>query len=253
MNRPSRHSAFSCNRSSSTVPGRGRSGGFTLIELLTVVAIVGILAAILFPTIGKIRESAAKSVCAGNLHQIAIATLAYAGDHKGALPPHAGQFPFPHSMVSRRPDPQTPSEWDHLRPYVGDGSKAGLLYCPGALLDWRGPDNPNNPEYAAVDGNYITYSYFGYIALGTAARTAFGLDGSVLNNARAVPAGFGLWTCLTYGNGGRYHGHADPDTTEMVKGQNVAFGDGSVRWVKGENLIPYSSVDSTFYGPRPRG
>jgi prepilin-type N-terminal cleavage/methylation domain-containing protein len=60
--------------------------GFTLIELLTVIAIIGILAAIIIPTVGKVRETAAKAVSSSNLRQIGQASLIYATDNKDALP-----------------------------------------------------------------------------------------------------------------------------------------------------------------------
>ncbi|HEY9249943.1 MAG TPA: type II secretion system protein [Rariglobus sp.] len=213
--------------------------GFTLIELLTVIAIIGILASILIPTLGKVKESASKTTCAGNLHQIAVGTLTYAGDNKGKLPARPASYPFPHSFVT--------ADWNALMPYVGDHTKADLMYCPGALQEWR---NPATPEYAADTGNYVTYSYFGNLALTAEVQTAFGLGGqSVLTGIKTTPAEITLWACLTYKNGSAYHGHSDPNTAQMVQGQNAVRADGSVRWVKGENLIPYFATNSTYYGP----
>ncbi len=60
--------------------------GFTLIELLTVIAILGILAAIIIPTVGKARETAQRAVDANNLRELGKAALIYAADNRDALP-----------------------------------------------------------------------------------------------------------------------------------------------------------------------
>ena len=68
------------------VAARPFDPAFTLIELLTVIAVVGILAAILLPVVGKVRQSALRSDCVSNLRQIGNAVALYAQDNKGHYP-----------------------------------------------------------------------------------------------------------------------------------------------------------------------
>lgn len=107
-----------------------KSSGFTLIELLTVIAIVGILAAIIIPVVGASRASARKSTCLNNLRQIGAACLLYAGEHKG-------RFPYGYYVPGPGNSGQSNGTWDiQISSYLGrtiTGSVTGdypALLCP---------------------------------------------------------------------------------------------------------------------------
>lgn len=61
-------------------------GAFTLLELLVVIAIIVILAALLMPTLAKIKASSSMAACASNLRQIGVVVQLNTADNDGRLP-----------------------------------------------------------------------------------------------------------------------------------------------------------------------
>jgi prepilin-type N-terminal cleavage/methylation domain-containing protein len=58
---------------------------FTLVEILVAIAILAILAAIMFSIVGGVKGRAAQTVCASNLGQLAKASLLYSDANDGML------------------------------------------------------------------------------------------------------------------------------------------------------------------------
>ncbi len=66
---------------------------FTLIELLTVLVILSLLAAILYPVFTKAREKARMAACQSNLLNVVAALRIYAADFYGHFPPERPGLP----------------------------------------------------------------------------------------------------------------------------------------------------------------
>jgi prepilin-type N-terminal cleavage/methylation domain-containing protein/prepilin-type processing-associated H-X9-DG protein len=77
-----------------SLPKTKKRDAFTLIELLVVVAIIAILAAILFPVFGRARENARRTSCLSNIRQLGMGFFQYAQDYDEFYPFSKGDMPW---------------------------------------------------------------------------------------------------------------------------------------------------------------
>ena len=99
---------------------------FTLIELLIVVAIIGILATLLLPSLAKARYQSRIAVCASNLNQAGKATFIYGSNNKNQIPPVYDDWK-PWLTYSIREGSEYNGEGKFLELGYSD---IEILYCP---------------------------------------------------------------------------------------------------------------------------
>jgi prepilin-type processing-associated H-X9-DG protein/prepilin-type N-terminal cleavage/methylation domain-containing protein len=93
---------------------------FTLVELLVVISIIGLLAGLAVPAINGGLKSAKAGACLSNLHQIGIATMAYAAENSFRLP-NSGSNDVPEWPTTLAALVSTDTK-----------SKKSIFVCPGS-------------------------------------------------------------------------------------------------------------------------
>lgn len=187
--------------------------GFTLIELLTVIAIIGILAAILIPAVGAVRIKAAQASSQSNLKQIALAynNFSISGSRTRIIT-EGGWSEGEYKASS-------PSEWaqvlaefgglnDGALYFIGSDVKvASLATIPQIILQNVNNDNPVTPtsEWSTASGN-LSYE--------------MGADLSPNAQATVTPL---IWT-----RGLESSGNWETDSPWEGQGGHIAFLDGHV-------------------------
>ena len=217
-----------------------KSKGFTLIELLVVVAIISILASILFPVFARARENARRASCVSNLKQIGLGVMMYVQDYDERYPmcydnaPNAGNWK------------------NFTEPYV---KSTQVFLCPST--SWKGSythgnytanrsmltDGDRSPEetlsIAAMPSAAGTYMIFDGSAVRTMSSNVYAprldkvqyLPGTGTGSANDVPTG-GYSFSSTYQSL-----QSDFDSGRHFGGINMLFADGHVKWLQSQTIV----------------
>ena len=223
---------------------KNSSRAFTLIEILVVIAIIAILAAILFPVFARARENARRASCMSNLKQLGLGVMMYTQDYDDHVP-SAFQYEVPG-------DKNYLNSWMQLiMPYT---KSAQLCVCPSWSQASVYTDNGPNKDIPIPFESYTAvFNVAGDVR--TASRilsqytqpswTIYALDAGFCNASGAY------YPCYGYYWGGDYYDislaseaanvpsyatsfnrSTANGTSIHFDGNNCMFLDGHVKWLK---------------------
>ncbi len=221
---------------------RSRKSAFTLIELLTVIAIIGILAAILIPTVGAVKKRAIKSQCASNLRQLGTAINLYLNDNKQKLP--NGEQPAGNPLNNN----SSQLQWlfsSQRKALMSYGMAYEMFFCKGNEAytnKWMTDDQRN----ATGDQNQpIGYMYLPGTNIkikdsyGRPAKSKYIETRITKINYRLIAADINRMYNNTFDGGVN---HAD---TLTPFGGNHLYVDGAVKWIPASQFLANAALRAT--------
>lgn len=226
-----------------------RRSGFTLMELLIVIAIISILAAMLFPAINYVREKARKNECLNNLRQWGVALQGYLDEHRGRFPTYGAAKEDTSGAAVASPALTVADAWYNvLPPYIGLDALKDMERTPGPGRGIKSPFLcPSEPVGLDATDETQTKTYFSSYTMNTLIK-ATGLRLSQLNEQHdppIVPATFVIFAETGDGTvGGINLSLFSAKTFRHVHSYNVCFADGHA-----ENILENDAWNGTGHNP----
>jgi prepilin-type N-terminal cleavage/methylation domain-containing protein len=237
-----------------------RQNAFTLIELLAVMTIIGILSALLLPTLAGAKERARRVSCKNSERQLILAMHMYADENLQRLPSGAPNFPVPATMAYLPVVSAATS--NSLVQYLANKR---MLRCPGFADQFRADTWFEKEAQANNLGHVLGYNYhggrtntpwpalFGSISWSSPQRstdrTSLVLlsdmnDWSAVSQATFVPHAKN-GPVLTGMDVSNKDASGQPSTCLGAMGGNVGLLDGSVSWRNARQMRFYPACQAS--------
>ncbi len=176
-------------------PKRQSRRALTLVEVLVVIAIIGVLVALLLPAVQAAREAARSTECKSNLHQIALAVLQYYELNHGHFFLHHPYDADVDALASAS-DSFAEIYWeDKLTPFIGGKQDADeSLAQRGIVVDqiYRCPSDISERTAFLDDTGQLD---------GISNRTSYLMNSLLSHKTRR----YGLWTLKKFDQVGTSH------------------------------------------------